>query len=934
MKLNDLISALADEIEIIRPELQEHLEELIAPDTKNAEFSEAAEFYTEQTQRMGEAAEMVGFPGLQGICEHVRKNIEQLTEEPEHERSQYSHFLQKWPDLVVYYLKNLSDPSAAAGLVDFLRTAPVAIEEEEALRIMHKLGAFPSAMESLEESSKTYRPVLAQATSVALDIPKDVEQSLLDGFFQEAPQQTERLIKLLNNMVAENSNPEELAEAKRIVHTLKGTGAIIGISGLANLGHHFEDILEYFESQQGQIESKVATVLLDGGHCLSQMIAYLMEADDYPNQALSVYQNILDLANMIDHDENLDNIAFRNQVMPNMAPVTTTTVSESNSAKKKGALRIGLERIEKLFQTSAQISVHASAMEAQIKNLSEFSNRLRLQQLKVKKRLFELETIVDVRSLSMMKGRDALSTQENFDPLELEQYNELHSTTHALLEEFNDAILVREQIENNFSSLSTLENQYQVLARDLQHLVIGTRMSEVGSLEPRLQRNVRTTCQMTGKQAQLILTGGETLIDSDVLSELAAPLLHLLRNAIDHGIESEEERLAVGKDPVGNIKLNFSAQGQQIMMTCEDDGRGLNYERILKRSIENGLVTEDESLAHDEIAKLIFMSGFSTRDEVSEVSGRGVGLDVVKNWLNTVNGNIEITSDFGQNTVMKLQFASSLTTVQSLIVETAKQAFALPSVQVVQALSHDEGSFVESNKTLQYHHNEKIYAAKHLSDMLGFERHTSLDEAFAVLIRVGDEQWALAVERLIDSRELLLKQPGNYIQHVSGIIGTSILGDGSIAIHLDIPQLLTNKSNYQATHKTKIKEEGQNAANNTPSVLVVDDSLSVRNTLQELMEDAGFTVKTARDGMDAANILEDYRPHLVLTDLEMPNMNGVELTSHIRGRTGFEKLPIIMITSRSQDKHRKLALDAGVDNYFTKPYNDVELLKAVHQMIN
>lgn len=936
MKLSDLINALADEINIIRPELSEYLQGLATLKRDTAEFIEATEFYSEQVQRMGEAADMVGFPGLQSVCAHVVNNIEELAQKQVSERADYITFLEKWPDLVIHYLHNLDDPSAAAGLLDCLHTAPLPMSEDEVLKVMHQLGAFPGEMSSAA-GEQSLRPVLASPEDVALVVPDDVDPNLLEGFYQEAPGQTDYLVQLLSNMLSNDGDISDIVAAKRIVHTLKGTGAIIGLSGLSNLGHHFEDVLEYFESQDGEVSPKIATVLLDGAHCMAQMIAHLMGNDEYPDQAVSVYQNILDIANIIDRDGDLDVITLRNQggeQMTGAAPAApgknTTTASGSPAA---GALRVSMKRIEELFRVSAEVSVHSSAMESQIKALAEFSKRLRTQQLRVKKRLFELETIVDVRSLAMMHATDRQQSGTAFDPLELEQYNELHSTTHALLEEFNDVLLLSEQLSQNLSTLGGMENQQQVLSRDLQHLVIGTRMSEVGSLESRLQRNIRTTCQMTGKQARLLITGGDTLIDSDVLSKLADPLLHLLRNAVDHGIESPDERTAAGKEPVGTISLDFSAQGQQIFLRCEDDGKGLDYNRILQRAIQNGLVTADEDLSHDEIGRLIFMSGFSTRDSVSEVSGRGVGLDVVREWLNTMNGSISIDSETGKNTVMTLSFASSLTTVQSLIVESAGQAFALPSVQIQQALSHDEGRFTESADALQYYHNDRIYGAKYLSDLLGFERSSlPLDETFAVLMRIQDEIWAIAVDRLIDSRELLLKPPGLYVRHISGIVGTSILGDGSVAMHLDMPQLISRAvgSRYQSNLGAPT-DSGKSS--NTTNILIVDDSLSVRNTLQELIEDAGFSTRTARDGIEAVNLLDDFTPQIVLTDLEMPNMNGVELTTHIRNRQGMQYMPIIMITSRSQDKHRELAIQAGVDTYFTKPYNEGELLKTINEIL-
>ncbi len=933
MKLSDLIGALADEIEVVRPELEQHLTELSTYELGEDSFSDAADFYAEQVERMGEAAEMVGFPGLQHVCEHITANIAQLKETPLASRGDFITFLQKWPDLVVHYLKNVHDPSCAAGLVDCLRDAPVPLEEEEALKTMHALGAFPSDMDSLEEQQGEKRPVLASPDDVKLLLPDDVDPNLLEGFYQEAPAQTEELVNLLNGMVSGEDRLSDLIAAKRIVHTLKGTGAIVGLAGIANLGHHFEDILDYFEEKEGKINPKIATVLLDGGHCLAQMIAYLTGNDEYPDNSLSVMQNIIDIANIVDRGGDLENIYLRNQGSDSVVPLQPAVEKKPPSptgSPTGAALRVSMKRIDELFRVSAEISVHTSAMEAQLKNLNEYIKRLRAQQLRVKQRLFELETVVDVRSLALMHSSREQGG-ESFDPLELEQYNELHSTTHALLEEFNDAVLIGEQLAGDFSGLSAQENEQQLLARDLQHLVIGTRMSEVGSLEPRLQRNIRSTSQMTGKQVRLELTGGDTLLDSDVLSQLADPLLHLLRNAIDHGIESPEERYAKGKDPVGVIALDFTSQGQQIFMRCRDDGKGLDYQRILEKAIANQLVSEGDELSKEQIGQLIFNSGLSTRDSVSQVSGRGVGMDVVRNWLNTMNGSVEIDSEPGQFTCLTLNFASSLTTVQSLIVAASGQAFALPSVQIQQALAQDEGEFFESGHTLEYRHNDRVYGAKHLSDMLGFERADDLHKAFAVLMRIEGDVWAIAVDKLIDSRELLLKPPGLYMRHILGIVGTSILGDGSIAIHLDMAQLLLNTQGKNRLIKhTELASDSQTGIAN---ILVVDDSLSVRNTLQELVGDAGFNVKTARDGIEAVNLLDTFTPQVVLTDLEMPNMNGVELTSHIRNRSGMQSTPVIMITSRSQDKHRELAMQAGVNVYYTKPYNDGELLKTISELL-
>jgi chemotaxis protein histidine kinase CheA len=553
----------------------------------------------------------------------------------------------------------------------------------------------------------------------------------------------------------------------------------------------------------------------------------------------------------------------------------------------------------------------------------------------VQKRLFELETVVDVRALTMTRARTQRSDEAAFDPLEMDQYSELHSTAHALMEEAADARVLAQRLEDEIAKLSSVQTRQQRLAKDLQHLVMGTRMAEAGVFESRLQRTVRTTCQATGKQAVLHLQGGDTLIDSDVLNRLADPLLHLLRNAVDHGLESAPERLAAGKNPVGRIELDFSRQGQQVVLRCRDDGRGLDLPAIRQRAIERGLVRADQPLSDDETARLILLPGFSTRDTVSEVSGRGIGLDVVRDWISTMNGAIRILPGAGQGCTMELRFAASLSTMQALIVEVGGQRFALPSLQIEQAVPRGVGIFERMGEQLVYRNARRVLPALHLAELAGLvlADDKPLAEYDAVIVRHDDKLQVLAVDRLIDARELLVKNPGRYARHVLGVAGLSILGDGAIAVNMDLAQLLdSSRTPRRAPHGNARPALAASAAA-LPGVLIVDDALSVRNSLMQLVQDAGYRAEAARDGIEAIDALRGFKPDIVLTDLEMPNMNGVELTAHIRGRDDLKNLPVIMITSRSQEKHRRLAEQAGVDSYFTKPYNDADLLQSIRRAL-
>ena len=621
------------------------------------------------------------------------------------------------------------------------------------------------------------------------------------------------------------------------------------------------------------------------------------------------------------------------------APTPNPMVTASPTA----ALRVSVERVDELFRVSGEVSVHTAAMEARMKALADGARALLAQNLRVQKRLFELETVVDVRALTMRTRAHAAGDAAEgprLDPLELDQYSELHSTAHALMEEAADARALASRLEEEIARTMTLQTKQQRLSKDLQHLVISTRMTQVGVLASRLQRNVRSTCQATGKQAELMLRGADTLIDSDVLNRLADPLLHMLRNAVDHGLELPAQRIAAGKRETGQIVLTFSRQGQQVVLHCKDDGRGLDHAAIRRRAIERGLLMQDQAASDEELARMILMSGFSTRQTINELSGRGVGLDVVREWAAAMNGSIKVTSKPGEGCTIELRFAASLSTMQALIVEAAGQRFALPSVQIERAVPRGVGSFERHADRLVYRITDKtgtkVHPAMLLAALTGLphDAQAPLEDFNAVIVRVDDKVHTLAVERLIDAREVLVKNPGRYAKHVRGVAGLSILGDGSISVNLDLPQLLSQGVRRSAAERADAASGQAGAAIESgsvalPSVLIVDDALSVRNSLLQMVQDAGYRAETARDGVEAVDALNAFKPDIVLTDLEMPNMNGIELTSHIRSREDMKGTPVIMITSRSQEKHRRMAQQAGVSSYLTKPYNDAELLRTI-----
>jgi CheY-like chemotaxis protein len=441
----------------------------------------------------------------------------------------------------------------------------------------------------------------------------------------------------------------------------------------------------------------------------------------------------------------------------------------------------------------------------------------------------------------------------------------------------------------------------------------------------------------------LVITGGEIQVDGDVLNKLADPLLHLLRNAVDHGIELPEDRTAAGKPVAGTINLDFSRQGSGIVVTIRDDGKGLDYERIRAKAIDRELIRADQQLTRPELARLVLLPGFSTREQVSEISGRGVGMDVVATRLANIKGTVELSSEPGHGCEVVLRFQASLATQHSLLVEAGKQIFAIPIHYIKEAFPGGLGQVkqVKASKEPigsgedEWHFiiRDESFAIRELAPLTGLPSPSPNTEHFSVmpkvLIRTLDGTMAVLVDRLIDSRSVMVKNMGKYLAHVHGISGVTIMGDGALVPLLNLPELLAEPIAVTAA----AADLAAAARLQARRILVVDDSLSVRKGLMQLLQDAAYEVKGAGDGMEAIRALESFEPHLVCTDMEMPNMNGMELAQHLRMEEATRHLPIIMITSRSTEKHREQAMRAGVDFYLTKPYTDADLLKHVHNAL-
>jgi len=460
-------------------------------------------------------------------------------------------------------------------------------------------------------------------------------------------------------------------------------------------------------------------------------------------------------------------------------------------------------------------------------------------------------------------------------------------------------------------------------------------MVPIKTIAQRLQRGVRQTCRLTGKEAELVLGGGETLMDSNVLNSMIDPLMHLLRNAVDHGIERPEDRELLGKPGVGTIALDFVREGTTIVVRCHDDGSGLHYAAIRQTAIERGLIDANQLLSEEELSRLILQPGFSTHAQTTQVSGRGIGMDAVYSRVQELKGSLHLTSEANKGCLVELRLPVSLMSTHGLLVRASKQVFAISSLGVEQILYPGAGTLMQVGHTAMYQVGEDIYATTTLEALLNLTPEQSCEPEApcpALLVRQDTGRSRVVfVPEIMGSLTLVVKNLGRYVPTIKGIIGAAILGDGSVTPVLDLPDLLRRPARARAG--LVVHEQAAPAvANTVPMALVVDDSLSARRALAEFVRDLGFEVQTAGDGLEAVALLEHTVPDILLVDLEMPRMNGLELTAHVRSRSATTHLPVLMVTSRSTEKHRRSAMQAGVNVYLVKPFAEDELAMHIQRL--
>jgi chemosensory pili system protein ChpA (sensor histidine kinase/response regulator) len=636
-------------------------------------------------------------------------------------------------------------------------------------------------------------------------------------------------------------------------------------------------------------------------------------------------------ATIVEQDVEVVAVAEPASGAPPPAPPAAALTSAEPRAERAETARVDAGLLDLLLNGAGEINIFQSRLSQQLHSIEFHLGELGGTVLRLREQLRKLEAETEAQILH--RHQDDADVESGFDPLELDRYSTIQQLSRALAESANDVASINELLHGLTNEADTLLTQQARVTSDLQTGLMQTRMVPFQRHVARLQRSVRQACADTGKQAELVIDGAANEIDRQVLESMLPPFEHLLRNAIAHGIEKPELRRKRGKPEAGQVLLKVRREGSEVIVEVRDDGAGLDLVAIRRKAYEKGLLAENQKITDEQAVELILQPGFSTASELTQAAGRGVGMDVVDNEVKKLGGSMRIETRTGEGTQFLIRLPYTLAITHALIVNVGEETFALPlpTVEGITRLSRDKilKHLTEDEPKLDY--GGLVYRIQHLGSLVGAAPSALPDDENAVslvLIRAGDSSTALLMDSLEGSREIVVKTLGPHIASVPGVTGATILGDGRVIMILDPGTLVRAHRPVEA-----LRPVAQPKGSTQLAALVVDDSITMRRVTQRLLERRGAKVYTARDGLDAITVLQEHAVDVILLDIEMPRMDGYQFATHVRNDPKQKHVPIIMITSRSGEKHRAKAIEIGVNDYLSKPYQEAQLIAAIEALV-
>ncbi|WP_201313668.1 Hpt domain-containing protein [Dyella sp. EPa41] len=771
--------------------------------------------------------------------------------------------------------------------------------------------------------------------------PSQIDPDLLEIFIEEAREILDHSDGVLAQWRVEPTESAHLAELQRDLHTLKGGARIAGMAPVGDLTHAIETALEKpLNPESAQFGELIAA--LEAGfdllHGLVQRVSH-GKSIAYPQAMIDRFLGMGEGSSEASAaPASATRVPFPERAkLPELLPEER----EEAASTSQEQIRVRAELLDTLVNHAGEVAIYRSRLEQQVAgyrfNLVELDQTV--QRLRSQLRMLEIETEAQIIARFQREHREA--GMAVFDPLELDRFSQLQQYSRALAESVSDLVSIQGMLDELTRQAETLLIQQSRVSSELQEGLLRTRMLPFDTMVPNLRRTLRQAAQEEGKSAQLYVEGAHGEMDRNLLDRIKAPFEHMLRNAVVHGFESPAERRKAGKPEEGALRIRVAREATEVVVRVSDDGRGLDREAIRTRGIERGLIRADTRISDDQVLALITQPGFSTASVVTQLAGRGVGMDVVANEIKQLGGALSIESTAGEGTTFVLRLPFTLAVTQAILVRIGEATFAIPmtSVQGVARISPSELAERVAEAEPVFTYAGEDYSIHDLSDLLGIAASHATDEEQIPLLltRSGDLRAAIRIDAVIGSREIVVKSVGPQVSSVPGILGATIMGDGSVLIILDLAPLVR----HGTARRLQRLEEGLSAVATPvveeprvrPLVMVVDDSITMRKVTGRVLERHEYEVTTAKDGVDALEKLHDRVPDLMLLDIEMPRMDGYELATHMKADPRLRDVPIIMITSRTGDKHRQRAFDIGVDRYLGKPYQEAELLAQIGEVL-
>ncbi len=741
----------------------------------------------------------------------------------------------------------------------------------------------------------------------------DIDPELLQIFLDEAHELVPSVGGALRDWRENGDNPQLGQALQRVLHTLKGSARMAGAMALGELTHRMETRVENALTMK-----TLPATFFDELDTSWDRMGLLFDRLQKPGVAEEL---------PADRPASAPAAAPAGREQAAGAPAPAALPAD-REAQPRAVLRVRADIVDRLVNEAGEVAIARSRIEGEMRSLKAAMQELTDNVARLRAQLREIE----IQAESQMQSRLELvrETKREFDPLEIDRFTRFQEVTRLMAESVSDVSTVHANLINTVDETEKALAAQARLNRDLQQGLMRVRMVPFGSLQERLYRIVRQTAKEVGKRANLDIKGVQVELDRSVLERITAPFEHLLRNAVTHGIESPEKRRAAGKPEVGEIRLELRQEGNEVQLTLSDDGGGLDIERIREKAIEKGLMGPRVTLSEAEIADFIFQSGFSTAEEVSQVAGRGVGMDVVRSEVAALGGRVELAFTRGQGTRFAIYLPLTLAVTQAVLVRAGNKNYAIPAVMVEQVQQLRQEQLGNAYATRQSEWHDRRYPFHYLQHLLGTTDAAAEQKRFSptLYLRSGSNAIALHVDEMVGSnQEIVVKSIGPQLQRIAGITGATVLGTGEIVLILN-PVQLALKEVIAVPGATREAPKPAVAAVQ-PTVMVVDDSLTVRKVTGRLLERQGYLVVTARDGVDAMEKLQEVIPDVMLVDIEMPRMDGFDLTRNVRADKRLAGVPIIMITSRTADKHQNYAREIGVSHFLGKPYQEDDLLEKI-----